>query len=67
MRLDMRLKTPPNSEILNWDPENMEAYWQQCRQFDTRSLSDYEKYKTGRSEGRNRQFIKRLRRMLKRS
>ncbi len=30
---------PINSEIMSWDPENMDAYWQQCRYFDTRSIS----------------------------
>ncbi len=37
----MNAKIPPNSDILSWDPENMDTYWQQCRQFDTRSLNTY--------------------------
>lgn len=27
---------PFNSEIMSWDPENMETYWQQCRRYDSR-------------------------------
>lgn len=28
---------PRDSEIMSWDPESMETYWQQCRSYDTRS------------------------------
>ena len=34
----MTIQIPRDSEIMNWDPENMETYWQQCRNYDTRSL-----------------------------
>lgn len=29
---------PKNEEVLSWDPENMERYWQQCHQFDSLPL-----------------------------
>ncbi len=31
-------RIPKDSEIMSWDPENMESYWQQCRRFDTRPI-----------------------------
>jgi len=34
----MSIQIPGDSEIMSWDPENMESYWQQCRQFDTRPI-----------------------------
>jgi len=34
----MATRIPRDSEIMNWDPENMETYWQQCRCFDTRPI-----------------------------
>ncbi len=32
------MPVPRDSEIMSWDPENMEAYWLQCRKYDTRSI-----------------------------
>lgn len=34
----MTVQIPRDSEIMNWDPENMDTYWQQCRKFDTRPM-----------------------------
>ena len=34
----MAIQIPRDSEIMSWDPENMDTYWQQCRRFDTRSM-----------------------------
>ena len=34
----MTMKVPRDSEIMSWDPEEMETYWQQCRSYDTRSI-----------------------------
>jgi hypothetical protein len=34
----MATQIPRDSEIMSWDPENMETYWQQCRNFDTRPI-----------------------------
>jgi len=34
----MSIQTPRDSEIMSWDPENMETYWQQCRSYDTRAI-----------------------------
>jgi len=34
----MSIQTPRDSDIMSWDPENMETYWQQCRNYDTRSI-----------------------------
>ena len=31
----MAIQIPRDSEIMSWDPENMDTYWQQCRRFDT--------------------------------
>jgi len=35
---NMTMQIPPDSDIMSWDPENMETYWQQCRSYDTRSI-----------------------------
>jgi hypothetical protein len=29
---------PKDAQLLSWDPENMERYWQQCQQFDQYNL-----------------------------
>ncbi len=34
----MTIQIPRDSEIMSWDPENMDTYWRQCRKFDTRSM-----------------------------
>ena len=34
----MAIQIPRDSEIMSWDPENMDTYWQQCRRFDTRPM-----------------------------
>jgi len=39
----MNTLIPKDTEIMSWDPENMDSYWSQCRQvdsrpFDTKSL-----------------------------
>ena len=33
----MEILQPKDSEILNWDPENMDEYWSQCSSFDSRA------------------------------
>ncbi|MDQ7048832.1 MAG: hypothetical protein Q9M92_04525 [Enterobacterales bacterium] len=60
----MKTMTPPNSEILNWDPENMETYWKQCRQFDTSPLTCYEKNKANQTLGIKQKFTERLKQLL---
>ncbi len=32
----MNARSPRDSEIMSWDPENMETYWRQCRLYDSR-------------------------------
>jgi len=32
----MNYITPKNTDILSWDPEDMDSYWHQCRAFDNR-------------------------------
>lgn len=34
----MSIQIPKDSEIMSWDPENIESYWRQCRRFDTRPM-----------------------------
>lgn len=29
---------PKDERLLNWDPENMDQYWQQCERFDPHLL-----------------------------
>jgi len=60
----MKTKIPPNSEILNWDPENMETYWQQCQQFDTRPLTCFEKNNVGNARDLKQRLSTRLKCLL---
>ena len=32
----MNALIPKDAEIMSWDPENMDSYWSQCKQVDTR-------------------------------
>ena len=34
----MTTKKTGDSEIMSWDPENMDKYWRQCRHYDTSPL-----------------------------
>lgn len=30
----MKLFIPKDDRVFEWDPENMDTYWRQCKQFD---------------------------------
>ena len=30
----MKLFIPKDDRVFEWDPENMDTYWQQCKKFD---------------------------------
>ncbi|MCW8876809.1 MAG: hypothetical protein OQK51_07105 [Kangiellaceae bacterium] len=30
----MRLFIPKDDQVFDWDPENMDTYWRQCKKFD---------------------------------
>jgi len=32
----MTIQLPKDTDILSWDPEDMDTYWRQCRSYDSR-------------------------------
>ena len=37
---ELKFYIPKDESFLSWDPENMDKYWSQCKQYDSHPLSE---------------------------